>query len=393
MAVGLAMARAGWSAQVFERAPVFAEVGAGVQLGPNVTRILHAWGVGDALQAVAAFPAGLHARSWHSGEVLATLALGRTMQARYGAPYVTLHRADLHALLLKAALAQGLVVQGHSTVREVRSHAQGVHMQVAQSDVAHTLQFDAAVVADGVWSQLRQELLHDGPAQPTGHLAYRALVRQADLPAHLRTHDVTVWMGPRAHVVHYPVCAGEWLNVVCLSEGQMDGVGRDELQTWNAQKTVEQTQHDLQQALHGACVPLQEVMAACSAWRVWPLCGRPPMRGAHEHVQGRVALVGDAAHPMLPYLAQGAGMAIEDAAALALHLARVTTQDVPARMQAFAQTRWARNARVQARAVRNGEIFHAQGLMRWGRDASLRLAGAQLMDMPWLYSPNVSGDV
>jgi len=109
------------------------------------------------------------------------------------------------------------------------------------------------------------------------------------------------------------------------------------------------------------------------------------MQGAHEHVQGRVALVGDAAHPMLPYLAQGAGMAIEDAFALASALSHASTGDVGERLQQFAHTRWQRNARVQARAVRNGQIFHAAGPMRVGRDMSLRLMGARLMDVPWLY--------
>ena len=109
------------------------------------------------------------------------------------------------------------------------------------------------------------------------------------------------------------------------------------------------------------------------------------MQGAHQHVQGRLALVGDAAHPMLPYLAQGAGMAIEDASELALQLGQVTAEDVPQRLQQFAQARWQRNARVQARAVRNGQIFHAQGAMRVGRDMGLRLMGARLMDVPWLY--------
>ena len=109
------------------------------------------------------------------------------------------------------------------------------------------------------------------------------------------------------------------------------------------------------------------------------------MQGAQEHAQGRVAIVGDAAHPMLPYLAQGAGMAIEDAAELASHLSEVTVEDVPLSFQQFAQARWHRNARVQTRAMRNGQIFHAKGWMRVGRDTSLRLMGARLMDMPWLY--------
>jgi salicylate hydroxylase len=137
--------------------------------------------------------------------------------------------------------------------------------------------------------------------------------------------------------------------------------------------------------LRGACQPLTDLMSACSDWRLWPLCGRPAMQGAHQHVQGRVALVGDAAHPMLPYLAQGAGMAIEDAYELAAQLLGATPAHVPERLQQFAHVRWQRNARVQARAVRNGKIFHATGAMRMGRDAGLRLMGPRLMDVPWLY--------
>ena len=383
MASALALSRVGWHAQVYERASAFAEVGAGVQLGPNVTRVLHTWGLADAMAQVAAFPECLHARSAHSGEVLATLPLGAAMRARYGAPYVTIHRADLHALLHDAALAHGAQVHAGRVVTSLQTQGQEVLAQLQHAEQTHATQTDAAVVADGVWSTLRQQLLDDGGVQPTGHLAYRALLRQNDLPAHLRSQDVTVWMGPDAHVVHYPVCGGEWLNLVVLTEGQMPGVTADDLQSWNAQQTLAQTEHDLQAALRGACFRLQELISAAAAWRAWPLCGRTPMQGAHQHAVERVALVGDAAHPMLPYLAQGAGMAIEDAAALAQRLAQEV--DVAKALQAFAAQRWQRNAQVQTSAMRNGEVFHAQGPMRWGRDLGLRLAGPRLMDQPWLY--------
>ena len=383
MAAALALSRVGWQAQVYERASAFAEVGAGVQLGPNVTRVLHAWGLADALKQVAALPQSLHARSAHSGEVLATLPLGAAMHRRYGAPYVTIHRADLHALLHDAALAHGTQVHADRVVVGLQTQGREVLAQVQHAEQTQSAHAEVAVVADGVWSALRQQLLADGAVQPTGHLAYRALLRQADLPAHLRSQDVTVWMGPHAHVVHYPVRGGEWLNLVVLTEGQMPGVTADDLQSWNAQQTPEQTEHDLQVALRGACFRLQEIISAAASWRAWPLCGRTPMQGAYQHAQGRVALVGDAAHPMLPYLAQGAGMAIEDAAVLAQHLAQAT--DAPAALQAFAAQRWQRNAQVQARAMRNGQVFHAQGPMRWGRDLGLRVAGPWLMDQPWLY--------
>jgi salicylate hydroxylase len=387
MAAGFAVTRAGWQPTVFERAAEFSEVGAGVQLGPNVTRILRAWGLGDALTQVAAFPAGLHARSMNTGEVLATLPL-KDAATTYGAPYVTIHRADLHGLLLQAAAQEGVQVHSDAVVQRVQQTSDEVMLEVTQNGQLQHKHADFAVVADGVWSPLRQQLLGDGLPTFTGHIAYRALVAQAELPAHLRSQDVSVWMGSQAHVVSYPIRGGEYLNVVCLAEGRLlddDANHLQALQTWNAQKSEAQTLAELHHALRGACTPLTDLMAACSDWRLWPLCGRPVMQGAHQHVQGRVALVGDAAHPMLPYLAQGAGMAIEDAYELAAQLLGGTPTNVPARLQKFAHARWQRNARVQARAVRNGQIFHATGPMRLGRDMGLRMMGARLMDMPWLY--------
>jgi salicylate hydroxylase len=387
MASALALARTGWQAQVYERAKVFSEVGAGVQLGPNVTRILQAWGLDHALKQVAAFPTQLQARSTAHGEVLATLALGADMQRRYGAPYVTLHRADLHQMLYGAALAAGVQVHSGAVVTAMQNTASHVQVQVTQAELETSHLADAAVVADGVWSQLRQQLWADGSVQPTGHLAYRTLLRQADLPAHLRSQDVTVWMGPDAHVVHYPVRGGEWLNLVVLTEGQMPGVTAEDLQSWNAQQTPAQTEHDLQAALHGACAQLQDLIGAVRQWRAWPLCGRTPMQGGHQHALGRVAVLGDAAHPMLPYLAQGAGMALEDAAVLAQQLSIAV--NVPEGLQAFAAQRWQRNAHVQHGAIRNGQVFHARGLLRLGRDMGLRLAGPMFMDQPWLYGARV----
>ena len=387
MAVGVAAARADWQAQILERAPEFYEVGAGVQLGPNVTRILQAWGLTERFKQVAAFPSVLNARSMTTGEVLATLSLKEAVQI-YGAPYVTIHRADLHDLLLQAASAQGVQVQTNAQVQRVSQTPAAAVFDVLTHGQSKQHAAELAVAADGVWSPLRQQLLDDGPANFTGHIAYRAMVAQADLPAHMRSQEVSVWMGAHAHVVSYPVRGGDYLNVVCLTEGQLleaDAHNLQALQTWNAQKSEVQTLAELQHALRGACAALTDLVGACRAWRLWPLCGRPAMRGAHEHAQGRVALVGDAAHPMLPYLAQGAGMAIEDASELGAHLAHSTAADVPQRLQQFAQARWQRNARVQNRAVRNGQIFHATGPMQWGRDLSLRLLGSRVMDVPWLY--------
>ena len=387
MATGFAAAREGWGVSVFERAAAFSEVGAGVQLGPNVTRILQAWGLDGALKQVAAFPTDLHARSLVTGAVLATWPV-KDAVTRYGAPYVTLHRADLHGLLMQAAAHEGVHVHSDASVQRVSLSPDEAVLEVVQQGQTQHHPASLAVAADGVWSPLRQQVLDDGLPAFTGHIAYRALVAQANLPMHLRRQEVSVWMGAHAHVVSYPVRGGEFLNVVCLAEGRLmdaDAKHLKTLQTWNAQKSEAQTLAELHHALRGACTPLIDLMAACSDWRLWPLCGRPAMQGSHEHAQGRLVLVGDAAHPMLPYLAQGAGMAIEDACALASHLSGSSAVDVPQALQRFAHARWQRNARVQSRAVRNGQIFHATGPMRVGRDISLRMMGARVMDVPWLY--------
>jgi salicylate hydroxylase len=373
LAAGLACARQGLRVQLLERATQLSEVGAGIQIGPNVTRILQAWGLGDALAQVAAFPQRLQARDAQTGQVLGSLRLGERAQALYGAPYATIHRADLQNLLLAAAQAAGVDVHLGQTVMGWQEAADGLEIAAADS---LSMQAEALIGADGVWSGVRQQLLGDAPARFTGHLAYRALVAQADLPAHLRTDEVTVWMGPRLHVVHYPVRSGQWLNVVAI----VHGVQPAQADAWDAAGHTQA----LVQSMGAVGRDLHERLASVPAWRQWALHDRAPVSAANQMAQGRVALLGDAAHPMRPYLAQGAGMAIEDAQVLAQCLAQGTCS-VPTRLQAYADQRWARNARVQARAIRNGHIFHAQGLLAMGRNLSMQLMGERLMDVPWLY--------
>ena len=232
------------------------------------------------------------------------------------------------------------------------------------------------VAADGVWSTMREQLLHDGAPRVTGHLAYRALLEQAELPERLRSNQITVWFGPRWHAVQYPVRQGKQLNVVVLVEGKIEG----ELERWDHRAHAQ----DVCQALSKACTPLQDLVQSAQRWRLWALHDRAPMHGAYQQAQGRVALLGDAAHPMLPYLAQGAGMAIEDACELGRTLGMQELEH-PGRLQRYARNRWQRNARVQARAQRNGQVAHVTGLARVGRDASLKLFGQRLLDMGWLY--------
>ena len=381
LAAALAASLAGTEVRLYERAPAFGEVGAGVQLGPNVVRRLQAWGLQKALQAVAAFPQALVSRNAISGEALARLDLGADAVARYGAAYATIHRADLHQLLLDA-------VQGRDGVHlnldnPVDYHEDNGEVVTITTKNGKKIEGDALVGADGVWSRTRLRMLHDQPPRQSGHLAYRAMVRQADLPPALRTQEITAWMGPRFHAVQYPVRGGELQNLVFVTEGAPP----DDLETWDHDANAA----DLQRSLTGAHRQLQDLVQAVAAasenqspWRLWPLVERAPIAGPHEMAQGLVALLGDAAHPMRPYLAQGAAMAIEDAAELQRALT-MHDLELPLRLRRYALNRWERNARVQARAIRNGEIFHARGLVALGRDSALRTLGARLMDVPWLY--------
>jgi salicylate hydroxylase len=375
LAAAFAACRAGCSVQLFEQAGAFSEVGAGLQLGPNATRILQAWGLGAALDGVAAFPERIVARSSTSGRELACLP--QQALQRYGAPYATLHRRDLHAILLQAVQTQA-AAQLHlgSAVDRFEESVQAVQLQFKNGRQA---QGDALIGADGLWSRVREQALADGRAQPTGHLAYRTLIAYADLPAALRANEVSVWLGVRQHVVAYPVRGGQWLNLVVI----VQGAASQELPGWDDVGAAA----DVRQALANCCSTLQALAEAAPSWGRWTLYDRAPLSSAAQMAGGRIALLGDAAHPMRPFLAQGAAMAIEDAADLgaALAMQRAGQVDITAALAQYAQQRWQRAARVQARSRRNGQIFHLAGPLRLARNTALQLAGSRLMDLPWLY--------
>jgi salicylate hydroxylase len=376
LAAALACTRAGWESRLYEQAPELSEIGAGIQLGPNATRVLAGWGLGEALGAVASFPQRLRVRSAIDGAELAELRLGAAFTERYGAPYATLHRADLQDLLLGAVRESCVHLKLSSQVTVTQPVADAVRVRV---NGEHEVEGDILVGADGLWSDVRRQVCADGPPTATGHLAYRSLARQHELPSALRSQDVTVWLGPRMHLVAYPVSAGERLNVVAIVQGGASGSARD----WDQAAVAA----ELYGAAGPLCAPLNELVQAMPAWRLWPLYDRAPMRSADEMVRGRIALLGDAAHPMRPYLAQGAAMAIEDAAELgrALSMAASAGIEDPLALRRYALSRWQRCARTQARSRQNGRIFHATGWLQRGRDLALRLLGERVLDQPWLY--------
>lgn len=383
LSAALVARRAGLQVTLLEQAEAFSEVGAGIQLGPNAVRVLHDWGLLPELRAVAAFPERLSVRDARSGGQLGGLTLGAAMQQRYGQPYATIHRADLHQILLRQ-------LQGSSQVDcRLRQRLQAFEQDDAgvrlRTEDGSRYQAGALLGCDGLWSRVRGQLLADGAPVFSGDLAYRGLVPMAELPPELRCNQVTAWLAPGLHAVHYPVRAGTAMNVIVVVEGTIP----PDPESWDQAAQAPQ----LRRALGPVHGDLDRLLQAVPDWRLWPLNARAPMRGPQEHAQGRVALLGDAAHPTRPYLAQGAAMALEDAWTLGQLLAQPgwrkgpAAQDIawPGLLQALAQTRWRRNAWIQQRSRRNGQIFHAAGPLRWGRNLAMAALGEGLLDLPRLY--------
>jgi salicylate hydroxylase len=376
LATALALQRQGLSCELWEQAPAFAETGAGIQMGPNVTRIMHDWGLLERLNEWAAAPESLVCRDATDGRVLGQLDLKHLGQ-RYGAPYLTIHRADLHAVLLQAIQDHNVTTHLNRQVSRIQMDDQTVQVHDA---AGQGVQARVLVGADGLWSQVRSQVWQDSDPTPRGHWAYRSLLPMNMLPQRWRAPWVQVWLAPGLHAVHYPVRRGQWMNLVLLVESQ-DAIAQ---RGWDVQRTPQAMGQDVQQALRGLCPDLHELMRHTDQWRAWSLCDRDPLTSPHQMVRQRVALLGDAAHPMLPYLAQGAAMAIEDADVLARCLGSHPKPEQA--LLAYAHQRWARNARVQQKARRNGAVFHAGGFMAMARNTALRWAAPWFMDQPWLYA-------
>lgn len=385
MAAALALGRSGHRVDVLEQAASFAEFGAGIQLGPNVVRRLRALGVEPALNEVAAQPTELRVHGARGGAPLARLPFDAARVRRYGAPYLCVHRADLHQVLHSAVTAQlgESQLALHTGVRVSRIATRGGE-RVCAATSTHAWEADALVGSDGVWGSTRGWVLDDdSPPQRTGHTAWRALLAQKELPQALRSDRIQVWLGARVHAVAYPVRAGDFLNVVVLAEVDHSEGAASDARDWDqaaSLATLKQAVGPVQAA------SLRALLEAVPSWRAWTLHDREPLTSPAQMAKERIALLGDAAHPMLPYLAQGAGMAIEDATALAEAFQNVDDVQVPAALNHYAHKRWARNGRVQARAQRNARIFHATGALRFARDLAMRVGGARLLDVPWLYA-------
>jgi salicylate hydroxylase len=401
LGAALALGQIGLKITVLEQSDVFGEVGAGVQISPNAYKVLCDWGLADVLKQTANFPERLQVRNATSNKLLGQLTLGESAQTRYGYPFSTFHRADLHTLLLNAVRQQPNVElhlnakiidivdssfprRRESIVALVDSRLRGndgygQQVQVT-AETGSSFTADALMGADGVRSRVRQYVLGDAEPRSTGHTAWRALLPMDDVPPELQQDQVTAWLAPDSHTIAYPVQQGKSLNIVYCAENS-DEIGQ--FNDINAMQPLYLLPEQLSKVLQNVFQTATEK----NAWTRWDLFDRPPMTSSTEMfnpAHPKIALLGDAAHPMLPYLAQGAGMALEDAQALAMSIQQ-NPSDLSVALQNYAQTRWQRNAKVQARAARNGQIFHAKPPVSWARDVAMGVLGEKIMDVPWLY--------
>ena len=370
LALALALAQKGRGSIVLEQRDAFAAAGAGIQLGPNGVRVLQRLGVADALRPLVGEPEAIRVHEGGTARTLATLPLGEWIAARHGAPYWVAHRGDLHGTLLAAAAAEPrITLRPGFGLAALEQTQEGVE---ATSAGGEALAGRALVGADGLWSSVRQVVCPAPAPQFAGATATRAIIPAAQAGA-LRAPVVGLWLTPGVHVVHYPVRAGAEIAVVVIA-GE-DWQGRE----WEAEADRKRLLARMR-GFHGG---LTEVLARVPQWRKWALYRLPPLP---RWSAGRIALLGDAAHPMLPYLAQGGVLALEDALVLGDCL-EAHPGDEASAFRDFEAQRRARAQRVQAISLRQGRIYHLAPPLSWARDAALRLIpGAWLMaGYDWLY--------
>ncbi len=371
-AAALALARKGLDSIVIERETALREAGAGIQLGPNVFAMFDVLGLTEAINEVAVFPDALVMKDALDGSEVTRVPLNTAeFKARFTYPYGVIYRPDLHQAFIDAAAATGKVsVRLGSKVAGFEDTGPAVRVMLSSGE---TLEGAALIGADGLWSKVREEIVGDGAPRVSGHIAYRAVLLQAEVPPANHRNEVILWAGPKTHLVHYPLHKGEIFNLVTVFHSDAYEEG------WDVYGDVD----ELNRKFAGQRPEVLGMLERIENWRMWVLCDREPVK---QWSKGRVTLLGDAAHPMLQYLAQGACMATEDAVCLAHHLSE---QPDPAHaFLAYQANRYLRTARVQMTARLYGDIYHAAGpvaelrqMMLAGRTPEQAYAG-----MNWLYA-------
>jgi len=377
LTAALALARSGFRALILEQAERLEETGAGIQLSPNATRILIGLGLTERLAPHVVAPAAIRVLGARSGHEIVRIPLGTEATQRYGAPYWVIHRGDLQAALHGAAVQDfNVAVRLGMSMEDFATHLHGVTVSARGATGLWTEHGNALIAADGLWSATQARVVSKvPPPRFAGRTAWRALVQAAQLAPEFREPLVHLWLGRDAHLVHYPVKGGKLVNVVVITADDWSGPGWSE-----AASRIDLLQR---LSLRRWAPQAHSVFRAPDAWLKWALYETEPLA---SFAQGAVALLGDAAHAMLPFLAQGAAMAIEDAAVAAQCLARMP-DDPTAAWASYSAIRRGRTRKVQRLAARNGTRYHRAGAAAMFRNTAMRLLGGErlLHNYDWLY--------
>jgi salicylate hydroxylase len=379
LTAALALARENFRVDIFERAPVLEEFGAGLQLTPNATRVLRRLGVLEAVGALATAPRAIRILRGGDGAELTRLPIEEA-ERRWGAPYLVIHRADLQRALAEAAARlPEVALHLGAEVAGVGADAGGVSIGLKRGLIAMREAGEVLVGADGLRSRVRERigLGAADAARFSGRAAFRATVEADKVAARARAAEVTLRLGAKAHLVHYPLREGRIVNLVAVIESTWRGEKSDHPWDGAADRPA------LDRAFHDWSQDARALIGAADHWRAWPLMVRPPIA---QFSLGRIALLGDAAHPMAPFLAQGAAQAIEDADALARRLAEIP--DVGEALAAYSTDRVGRATRVQRDALAQGRLYHLSGPLALARDLTMRALGPRrlLRRYDWLYA-------
>lgn len=374
---GLALARMlalnGFESIVFEQAQEFGEIGAGIQLGPNVLRMFDHLEVSQAMRQIAFFPENIVMMDSISGEEVTRIPLGEKFESYFGKPYAVIHRADLHSVLLDACKKMDEVKLYSG--KEVINYTISKEKVVVKTSDGESFEGTGLIGADGLWSKMRETICNDGDPIVSGHIAYRAVLPIEEVPTELKKwmNDIVLWGGPRNHLVHYKLRRGELFNIVAVFHSQRYVEG------WDAYGDPK----ELEQHFEGTRTEVQALLSKINVWKMWVLCDRVP---TNNWTKGRVTLIGDAAHPMLQYLAAGAGMAMEDSVCL-VGLLKKFPGNIERAFAAFPAERYLRTGRLQLTARFYGDVYHAEGVTRELRNLVLggRKPENTYTGVEWLY--------
>jgi salicylate hydroxylase len=365
---------------VLEKAERLEEAGAGLQLSPNASRILVGLGLAPRLSPRAVTPEAIAVMSARAGGEITRLPLGEAANFRAGSPYWVMHRADLQAAL-RAEVDEhpDIDLRLGCQFEDVTRHAKGLTVVARRGNARQQELAVALIGADGIWSSVRNHLFPELQPQFSGLIAWRGTLDATALPREYTTPRVQLWMGPNAHLVAYPISAARQINVVAIVPGTWNRPG------WSAAGDASEIKNAFATSRWPSTARM--LIGAVDEWRRWALFTLPDLGGWSED---SVALLGDAAHAMLPFAAQGAGMAIEDAAVLANALSDSTGENIsgiPAALKRYSRQRRARVKRVARSARQQGRIYHLTGMAAFARDIAIRAMGPERMlaRQDWIY--------